>query len=733
MTDAGILKQIVSGDGQDTYDQDFRELIESVQTYQQNGEASAELLWKAYQYGKKAHDGQLRKSGDPYFDHCAEVSKILAELKMDTTTIIAGLLHDVVEDTGVSIEDVEQEFGDEVAHLVDGVTKLGDIKFKSRQEKQAGNFRKMLLSVAEDIRVIIIKFADRLHNMRTLEYLPPIKQRRIAIETRDVYAPLAHRLGIAKMKWEMEDLVLKTLDRDAYYRIMKGIAEKRKERESYIDQFSSPIQKQLKEYNLDAKIIGRPKHFYSIYGKMKRRNKPLDEIYDLLAIRIITDKVEECYTALGVIHQLFTPVQDRFKDFIATPKINGYQSVHTTVIGPDGKMVEIQIRTQEMDKTAEVGVAAHWRYKETNGTKEKEEDVDKQIKWLRELVDILQNDSDNAKEFMNTLKIDLFKDEIFVFTPKGDLTQLPKGSTPVDFAFEVHTEVGYHCIGAKVNGKIVPLNTTLKSGDTVEIITSETQTPSYSWLKYVKTTKAISSVKRWIRKNQFEESVKLGKEILEKEIRKLNTDINHKKIRNSYDELGYDSENKLYAAIGNGEVTVKDIVQKLTPETEVEKVDETKEDEKFFSLARKKAKGVTVQGISNMMIRFSNCCSPIPGDPIIGFITRGRGVSIHRSDCKNIPALMKDDDRQIEVEWDVMKDQNFMVRLKILAEDRKGFLKNITEALGDYDTNIMSVDLKVEGALLTCLLVIEVEHLKHLNKIMTRLRKIQSLISVERE
>jgi len=731
MAKTGLLKRIVSQDTPESYDEQFNELLDKIRLYMDNGQPHVEKLWEAYRFSKAAHEGQLRKSGDPYFDHCFEVAKILADLRMDPNTIMAGLLHDVVEDTGFTIEDVEEQFGDGVSQLVDGVTKLGDIKFKSRQEKQAGNFRKMLLSVAEDIRVIIIKFADRLHNMRTLEYLPQVKQRRIAIETRDVYAPLAHRLGIARMKWEMEDLVLKTLDRDAYYTIMNGIAEKRKEREKYIEIFAQPIRDQLKVHNITAKILGRPKHFYSIYGKMKRRNKPLDEIYDLLAVRIIVEKTEECYTALGIIHQLFIPVQDRFKDFIATPKINGYQSIHTTVIGPDGKMVEIQIRTKDMDKTAEVGVAAHWRYKEGNGTSE--DDLDKQVRWLRDLVEILQNDVDSPKEFMNNLKIDLYKDEIFVFTPKGDLKQLPKGSTPIDFAFEVHTEVGLHCIGAKVNGKIVPLNTELKSGDTVEIITSDTQTPSYSWLKFVKTTKAISSIKRWIRRNQFEQSVKLGREILDKELRKLNTDLSIRQVKESYEKLGYENEDKLFVALGNGDTTVQEIAQALTPETEVKKKERKERDERFFSLARKRSKGVTVQGISNMMIKFSNCCSPIPGDQIIGFVTRGRGVTIHRSDCKNIPALMKDENRTIEVDWDVAKDQSFMVRLKILAEERKGFLQNLTESLSNTDTNILSVDLKVEGALVTCILVIDVENLRHLNKVMNQIRKVDSMISVERE
>jgi len=727
----GLLKRIVSS-SEEQYDKPFVELIDLIHKRTNNGEADVSQLWAAYKFGQEAHEGQLRKSGDPYFDHCLNVAKILAELHMDATTIMAGLLHDVVEDTGITLTDVEENFGKEVAQLVDGVTKLGDIKFKSRQEKQADNFRKMLLSVAEDIRVIIIKFADRLHNMRTLEYLPPIKQRRIAIETRDVYAPLAHRLGMAKIKWEMEDLVLKALDREAYYGIMKGIAEKRKEREKYIEKFSAPITDQLKEYNIEAKILGRPKHFYSIYGKMKRRNKPLEEIYDLLAIRIIVDRVEECYTTLGIIHQLFTPVQDRFKDFIATPKINGYQSIHTTVIGPDGRMVEIQIRTQEMDKTAEVGVAAHWRYKE-GGRAREDEEIDRQVRWLRELIEILQNDSTNPKEFMNTLKIDLFKDEIFLFTPKGDLVQLPRGSTPVDFAFQVHTEVGLHCIGAKVNGKIVPLNSELKSGDSIEIITSETQTPSYSWLKFVKTTKAIASIKRWIRKNQFEESVKLGREIMEKEIRRFQTDLTFKQVRNAYEELGYRDEDKLYAAVGNGDITVKELIQKLEPEAPEELEGEEEKKERFFNIARKKAKGVKVQGISNMMIRFSNCCSPIPGDPIIGFVTRGRGVSIHRSDCKNIPALLKDEDRRIEVDWDVGKEQSFMVRLKVLAQERKNFLKHVTDALSEREVNIISVDLRVEGALITCILVIEVENLKQLNKILRNLRSIEDLISVERE
>jgi len=476
-----------------------------------------DYLWSAYCFARDAHRGQKRKSGEPYFEHPYQTALILSEMNMDVTTICGGLLHDVIEDTDINYDDIAEKFGEEVAKLVEGVTKISGIKFRTREEKQADNFRKMLLNVADDIRVIIIKFADRLHNMMTIDSLPKLKQRRIAIETRDIYAPLAHRFGMYKIRAELEDLILKTLDYDAYKFLAKRIKEHRSERVKYINVFTEPLKNALDKENIDCKIVGRPKHFFSIYKKMKMRNKPFEEIYDLLAIRVIVKTKEECYAVLGIVHEIFTPVMDRFKDYIAYHKANYYQSIHTTVYGKKGRIAEIQIRTEEMDKVAEEGIAAHWIYKEGENNSKS---VDKYVKWLRDLIHVLKTDSLNSKDFMKTLKIDLFKDEIFLFTPRGDLIRLPAGSTPIDFAFEIHTEVGYGCIGAKADGKMIPLNTELKSGQKVEIITSDSRKPSYAWLKIVKTSKAITSIKRWIHKKQMEESIQLGQELLEKENRK---------------------------------------------------------------------------------------------------------------------------------------------------------------------------------------------------------------------
>jgi GTP pyrophosphokinase len=481
------------------YDKTFRWILRKLQRYSHHT-VDVDLLTRAYHFAADAHKDQLRKSGAPYFEHCLEVAKILCGLRMDYFTIAGGLLHDVVEDTGVTIGEVEEKFGKEVAVLVDGVTKISELKFDSLEARQAENFRKMLLSMVRDIRVILIKFADRLHNMRTIEYLPEKKRARIAIETRDVYAPLAYRLGIAKVRWELEDLSLKTLAPKAYWELVQKIAEKREEREAYIRRITTPIRKELKQAGLVAKITGRPKHFYSIYQKMLRQEKTFEEVYDLSAIRIVTKRTEECYFALGIIHSLFTPIQERFKDYIATPKSNMYQSLHTTVIGPGGKMVEIQIRTEDMHRTAEEGIAAHWRYKEG---RQKEDELDKHLVWLRQMLD-WQND--DPQEFMENLRIELFQDEVFVFTPKGDLFKLPVGSTPVDFAFAVHTNIGLHCLGAKIGGKIVPLNYKLRSGDAVEIITSANQKPNPDWIKFVRTSKARSKIKKWIKESMVEQS-----------------------------------------------------------------------------------------------------------------------------------------------------------------------------------------------------------------------------------
>ena len=690
-----------------------------------------EFLLRAYQMAETAHKGQKRKSGEPYFEHCAQVGLLLSEWRMDPVTIAAGFLHDVLEDTSITSQELQENFGPDVALLVEGVTKLSGIKFHSRAERQAENYMKMLLSVVRDIRVILIKFADRLHNMRTIKYLPMIKQRRIAVETRDVYAPLAHRLGMARLKWELEDLALQTLDPKVFGDLVKKVRDSRSEREKYIERFAKPIREQLAQYKIEASVVGRTKHYNSIYGKLQRRKVSFDEIYDLLAVRIITDRVDECYAALGVVHQLYTPIQERFKDFIATPKMNGYQSVHTTVVGPGGKVVEVQIRTRDMDETAEIGVAAHWRYKEDKAAGASS--MDRQVRWLRELVEMVQSEKSTPEEFLDLLQIDLFKDEIFVFTPKGDVVQLPVDATPVDMAFGIHTEVGLHCVGVRINGKIAPLNTKLASGDTVEIITSDQQLPNHAWLKFVRTTKAKTRIRRFMRQVQQKESIRLGKEVLEKTTRRLKLSALLKDIRRDPKKVGFDTEELLYAALGRGDITVRQMFERLAPERlPAGQGLDGAFDMKLRQRTRRSAKGVKVDGMSDLLISLSKCCNPIPGDEIIGFVTRGRGITVHRVSCSNLPVMGEDQDRYVEVEWDIDKRRDFLVPLKIVAEDRKHFLKDVTESTSKLNTNISSVDLVVEEGILTLLMAVEVDGVKKLERIKNRLRVIPGIIYMER-
>ena len=713
------------------YPKQFMELYEQVNNVSDDDSDNIKrLLWEAFDFGITHHEGQKRKSGEPYFNHCVEVAKILAEWKMDHNTIIGGLLHDSVEDTGASLADIREKFGEDITNLVDGVTKLGGIKFSSRAEEQAGNFMKMLLSVAKDIRVIIIKFADRLHNMQTIEHLSRMKQHRIAVETRDVFVPLAHRLGMANVKSNLEDLVFKTLKPKEYKDLNSKIKSSRKDREKYIKLLSDPLQTELNKLNLTANIYGRVKSHASIFGKMIKRNKTFKEIYDHLAIRIIVEKIEDCYLALGIIHNQFTPVQERFKDFIASPKSNAYQSIHTTIVGPGGKLMEIQIRTHDMEATAEIGVAAHWQYKE-GGAKLK--DVDSNIKWLRELVEILQSESSDPREFMNLLKIDLFSDEIFVFTPNGDLKQLPINSTPIDFAFYVHTEVGLHCLGAKINHSIVPLNTKLKNGDSIEIITSKTQKPSYGWLNFVVTTKARTHIKKALVNQQFEESVELGKEILLKTLRRMKMKNKYDEIEQSYQKFGFNKIEQLLEAIGKGDLTIRDILQKINPEQEDALDQDTTEAEtSFFNFARSKTKGIKLQGISNLMVSFGKCCNPIPGDEMIGFVTRGRGITVHKTDCSSLPLLNKESDRLIPVEWDVDKKDLFNVRLKVVGEDRKGLLNNLTDCINKFDINIVSVDSKVKDTLAIIYFIIQINNVRQLERIFRKMTKISGVDFIER-
>ena len=712
------------------YPKNFLNLFESVSIL--NGfdkDEIKDLLWQAYEFSSTHHEGQKRKSGEPYFHHCLAVANTLALWKMDHFTIAGGMLHDTVEDTDASINDIKSLFGDDVADLVDGVTKLGGIRFSSREEKQAGNFMKMLLSVAKDLRVIIIKFADRLHNMRTIKHLSRFKRHRIAIETRDVYVPLANRLGMAKVKAELEDLVFQTLNPKAYSDLESNIKSSKRARERYISGITKPIIDELSKYNLDASIYGRVKSYSSIYGKMVNRGKSFNEIYDNLAVRVIVDKIEDCYLALGVLHQLFKPVQDRFKDFIATPKSNAYQSIHTTVIGLGGKLVEIQIRTKEMEQTAEIGIAAHWQYK-NDGVASKS--IDDHIKWLRELVEILQGESSDPREFMNLLKIDLFNDEIFVFTPNGDLVQLPVNSTPIDFAFNVHTEVGLHCIGAKVDHKVVPLNTILKNGETVEVLTSKSQNPSYGWLKFIVTSKARNNINKFLQKTTKDESIVLGKQLIEKTLRRLKQKSLINKLIESYSKFGYNNSNSFIEAIGNGSVSIRDILNKISPNNKLINEESSDEEKSFLDFARGRSKGIKIQGIKNLMVSFGKCCNPIPGDEMIGFITRGRGVTVHRASCNSLPLLSEESDRLVSVDWDVGRSDIFNVRLKVESIDRKGMLREITEVISSSNINITSVDMKVKDALSTAFFIIQINNIKQLDRIINKVNRIPGVDNIER-
>jgi GTP pyrophosphokinase len=706
------------------YDERFNQMLAAVGEYTRP--ADLEILKKAYEFSLRAHRNQQRYSGMPYFEHVYEVASILADLKMDSTTIAAGFLHDSVEDTGIPLEEIEEKFGSELAILVDGVTKIGELKFESREKRQAETFRKMLLSMARDVRVIIIKFADRLHNMRTLEHVPLKKRERIALETRDVYVPLAHRFGIARIKWELEDLILKNTDEDAYEDISRKVNQKREEREAFLTDITTPILKELQKANIKASVVGRAKHFYSIYDKMKRRQKPFEEIYDLLAIRIVVDKIEECYYTLGTVHSLFMPVYDRFKDYIAMPKLNGYQSLHTTIVGTTGKMVEVQIRTRDMHRTAEIGIAAHWRYKEGETG---DEEFERHMGWIRSLVDSQMLEED-PKDFMDNLKIDLFQDEVFVFTPKGDLFKLPRDSTPIDFAFAVHTLVGMHCIGAKVNGRIVPLKTKLKSGDQVEIITSANQEPHQDWLGFVKTGRAHQRIKKYLRETQQKQTLKFGEEILSKYLKKVNLTTDSREFQETMPKLGYQNLDSLLLDLGHGELTTQAIARKLFPQEEQEEKKDS-----FFKKYIKRARsgsGINVQGLDNMLINFGKCCQPVPGDKIIGYITTGKGVTVHRIDCKNMMNLSDNHEKKIEVSWEIDRDHYYQVHLSILSEDRRDLLRDISEAISRNNTNIVMVEFKLEDMLVKGNVIIEVSNLHHLTKIIHSVQKINGVISVDR-
>ncbi|MDX1624682.1 MAG: bifunctional (p)ppGpp synthetase/guanosine-3',5'-bis(diphosphate) 3'-pyrophosphohydrolase [Gemmatimonadota bacterium] len=706
---------------------DSKKLFKALEPYEDR--LDLEVVERAYAASERAHGGQKRLSGEPFVSHAAEIARIMLDLNLvDTSTIAAALLHDVVEDTDVTVEEIEAEFDDEIAQLVDGLTKIGHLTFRSREERQVENYRKLLLSMARDIRVVMIKLADRLHNMRTLEYLPDEKRRRIARETRDIYAPLAHRFGMATVRWELEDLAFKFLEPEGYRELVKKVRDKRKERERQIAAIADPLEESLEAAEVEAEITGRPKHLWSIYKKMKARGKPYEEIYDLLAIRVITETVRDCYHVLGIIHTLWNPIHDRFKDYIATPKSNMYQSLHTTVSGPGGRLYEIQIRTWDMHRTAEVGIAAHWKYKEGSpGT-----EADEKLAWFRQILE-WQQDMTDPEEFLEYLKVDLYKDEIFVFTPKGDLIQLPAGSTPIDFAFQVHSEVGMRCSGAKVNGRIVPLQRELSSGDTVEVLTNPNQRPSRDWLHFVQTSKARRLVRRTIREEERAASIALGEEMLEKELRRARTGkVDEEDLERVAERFSVGDVEELYAALGRGDLTLTQIWNELFPEEEEVERKPPSAFERLVEKIKGRPSGVKIQGVDNMMVRFSQCCQPIPGDPILGYITRGRGVSIHRSDCPNILNLTDAPERKIDVEWDTSGAQTFIVRLVVTGTDRRGLFADVAGAVSRTSTDIKSADLSVTETGIKGTFVVEVSDLDHLNRVVESMKSIDGILEVER-
>lgn len=715
------------------------ELIKKASTYLDADDIKR--IKAAYKFAEKAHAGQLRKSGEPYITHPVEVAGILVNLKMDATTIISGFLHDVVEDTPVTLDDVRGKFGDNVAGLVDGVTKLRHFEYTSKEDQQAENHRKMFVAMARDLRCVIVKLADRLHNMRTLKYMSKEKQIQKANETLEIFAPLANRLGISAIKWELEDISLRYLNPQQYYKIVNLMKQKRDEREAYIAQVVADLKKYVKSVRIDAEISGRPKHIYSIYRKMVNQHKQFNEIYDLFAVRIIVRSIKDCYAILGIIHTHWKPMPGRFKDYIAMPKANMYQSLHTTVIGPKGDPLEVQIRTWDMHDVAEYGIAAHWAYKEgiSKNINNKFED---KLTWFREILEY-QKETDDAKEFMESLKMDLFSDTVFVFTPKGDVVELPVGSVPIDFAYRIHTEIGNQTVGAKVNGKIVPLDYQLKTGDIVEIMTSKhSYGPSRDWLKIAKSSTVKNKIRQWFKRQERQENVAKGREMLEKELRSQNISIKDtltdEKIADVLKKYNFSHENELFASIGYGGITPKQVVTRLTEDEKTEKeesAEPTKQaaETKTVPHRHKGSIGVRCKGVDNVLIRLARCCNPVPGDPIIGYITRGRGVTIHRTDCPNI--IQEEKQRLIEVEWESneAKSKAYNVDIEIKGYDRSGLLNEVLQCVSDTHTAINAVTGRADrNKVATIHMTIAITNIDHLYRVVDKIKKIRDIYSVRR-
>ena len=722
------------------------DVIRMVSTYM--GKEHVAFVQKAYDFAYEAHKPQIRKSGEPYIIHPIQVAGILADLHMDPHTVATGFLHDVVEDTPVTLEDLKVEFGEDVASLVDGVTKLGKIKYKSHEEQLAENHRKMLLAMAQDLRVIMVKLADRLHNMRTLKYLRDDKQRRIARETLEIYAPLADRLGMSRIKWELEDTALRYLNPKQYYRIVHLMRSKRDEREGFVAEAVEEIKEATKELGIEGDIYGRPKHIYSIYRKMRDQKKQFDEIYDLLAIRVIVDSIKDCYAVLGAIHTKWKPMPGRFKDYIAMPKANMYQSLHTTIIGPSGNPVEVQIRTHEMHQIAEFGVAAHWAYKEGKTDKQETTQDNKQLDWFREIIE-LQDESYDASEFMESVKGDIFSDKVYVFTPKGDVTELPKGSGPLDFAYSIHTDVGNKTTGAKVNGKMVQLDYKLKNGDIIEIMTSANSFgPSRDWLNLVKTSKAKNKIKRFFKTQDREENVTKGHDAVVKCINDLGfvpkEMLTKDKLSDVLDKFNFHSEEDLYAAIGFGEMSALTFANRLTEKERREQMKQKQSDavDEMVNNPKEPEKikvrhegGIVIQGIDNLLIRISHCCNPVPGDNIVGYITKGRGISIHRSDCPNITKQKDIQQRLIEVEWEDTTNsvQEYNADLEIYGFNRDGLLNDVLNIVSGMTKKLVSVEAKpTKDRLAVINLTFKIQNLNHLYSIVDKVKTIPDVYSVKR-
>jgi GTP pyrophosphokinase len=690
-----------------------------------------DVLSRAYRMSAQAHQGQKRLSGDDFVSHSVAVATILAEQQMDTTTIAAALLHDVVEDSNVTLDMLRRDFGNEVADLVDGLTKIKALNFRSTAEEQAENYRKLLMSVARDARVIIIKLADRLHNMRTLDPLSADKRKRIALETRELYAPLAHRFGMAGVKAELEDLAFKYLEPDDYKQLARHVKARRVERDRTIERMRAPLSDELRRAGIVGwEIVGRPKNLWSIFKKMKKRGKPFEEIYDLLAVRVLVNNITDCYHVLGIIHHTWTPLQERIKDYIASPKSNGYQSLHTTVFGPGGQLYEIQIRTRDMHRTAEYGIAAHWLYKE-NG--KSPDELDHHLSWFRQLIE-LQQDAHSPEEFLEFLKIDLYQDEIFVFTPRGDVKRLPKGATPIDFAFMVHTEVGQHCNGARVNGRIAPLHRPLRNGDTIEVLTSPQAKPSRDWLAHVQTGRARQKIRQWIKQEEQERSVTLGREILAREIRRRRLESpSPQQLEQAAQKLGLGAAEQVETAIGRGDVQIGQVINALYPDIPPDEQHAPKPTAFGRVIERLRlGRGIKIHGVEGLMVRYAQCCQPVPGDPVVGYVTQGRGISIHRNDCPNLLTLSGDEERRVEIDWREVEGETFVVRLAVSGEDRRGLYADICEAISGTGTNIRSAELASKDGVVFGSVLVEVENNTHLHKVLKAVRKVKGVTEIAR-